>query len=110
MPRQAAAKVSDVEYAKIERLVQAGMYINVSDFVRDAIRSRLAELTMGPAEVDSGRLEEEVLEYLRSRGGEAWPDDIASELGVSVLDVLEALESLRRKGKAVEARPVEREA
>ncbi len=110
MPRQVATRVSDREHEKIEQLVQAGLYINVSDFVRDAIRGRLAGLAMGTRQVDRDELEEEVAGYLRSRRGEVWPDEMAEDMGVSVLEVLEALESLREQGRAEEVRYVEREA
>lgn len=86
------------------------MYINVSDFVRDAVRSRLAGLATGTRAIDRKQLEREVLDCLRSRGGDVWPDEIAEDLGTSVLEVLEALESLRKEGRAVEVELVEREA
>ncbi len=110
MPRQVATRISDREYEKIEQLVRAGLYINISDFVRDGVRSRLAGLTMGTRQVDPEELEEEIESYLRSRGGDVWPDEMAEDIGVSVLEVIEALESLQRRGKAEEVRHVEREA
>lgn len=110
MPRQLATRVPDREYEKIEQLVKAGLYLNVSDFVRDAVRARLAGLALGTSQMDPDRLEEEVEAYLRRRGGEAWPDEMAEDLDVPVLQVLRALESLRRKGRVEEIQAVEREA
>jgi len=44
MAKQVAAKLSDVEYNQIRRIVRSGLYINSSDFVRDAVRRRLSEI------------------------------------------------------------------
>ena len=110
MPQQAATRIPDREYEKIQDLVEAGLYLNVSDFVRDAIRSRLAELALGSRRVDPEGLQGEVEAHLRERGGEVWPDEVAEALDVSILDVLEALEALAARGRAEEVRRLEREA
>ena len=102
MSSQVSSKLSKREMAEIQKLVRAGLYINVSDFVRDTIRRRLQELKMvslDPPDV----VQQKVYEHFKSRGGSSWPDEAAVELGYSVLEVLEALEQLRRKGKAWEA-------
>lgn len=110
MPQQAATRIPDREYEKIQQLVEAGLYLNVSDFVRDAIRSRLEDLALGARRVDPEGLQVEVEAYLRERGGEAWPDEMAEALEVSILDVLGALETLAARGRAEEIRRLEREA
>ncbi len=43
-----------------------------------------------------------VYDYFKSKGVPVWPDEAALELGYSVLEVLNALERLRKKGKAQE--------
>jgi Arc/MetJ-type ribon-helix-helix transcriptional regulator len=87
---------------EIAKLVKSGLYINTSDFVRDAIRRRLQELrsiSLDPPQV----VQQRVYEFFKSKGGSAWPDEAAIELGYSVLEVLGALEQLRKRGKAMEA-------
>ncbi len=101
MPNQVSTKLSKREMVEIQKLVGAGLYINVSDFVRDAIRRRLQELkavSLDPPDV----VQEKVYEYFKKKGGSSWPDEAAIELGYSVLEVLEALEQLRKRGKASE--------
>lgn len=87
---------------EINKIVKAGLYINVSDFVRDAVRVKLRELKstkLDPPEV----IKQRVYEYFKARGGSGWPDEAAIELGYSVLEVLDALERLRKEGRAREA-------
>jgi Arc/MetJ-type ribon-helix-helix transcriptional regulator len=102
MSRQVAAKISDVEYKQIRRLVSGGLYINSSDFVRDAVRRRLGEIS-SVAKTNSPKLREELYHYMKERGGLVWPDDAARELGYSVMEIVEALKKLEREGKVEEA-------
>jgi Arc/MetJ-type ribon-helix-helix transcriptional regulator len=108
MSRQVAAKISDVEYKQIRRLVSGGLYINSSDFVRDAVRRRLGEIS-SVTRTDSPNLREELYRYMKQRDGFVWPDEAARELGCSVIEILEALKKLEREGKVEEAQrlPVE---
>jgi len=109
LSKQVAAKLSKVEYDQIRRLVTTGLYINSSDFVRDAVRRRLAEIN-AVAKTKSGNLKEELYRYMKERGGLIWPDEAARELGYSVLDVLEALRKLEKEGRAVESQGISIEA
>ena len=106
---QVAAKVSTVEYKQIKHLVRAGLYINSSDFVRDAVRRRLNEIG-SVAKTGSAKLKDELYRYMAERGGVVWPDEAARALDCSVLEVLEALKRLEREGKAKEAETLSAEA
>ena len=108
MSKQVATKLSKTEYEQIRGLVRTGLYINSSDFVRDAVRRRLQEIK--PAKIKITNLKEEVYRYMKKRGGLVWPDAAARDLGFSVLDVLEALRRLEKEGRAVEAEDVSMEA
>ncbi len=101
MPTQVSAKLTKKEFEEIRKLVRSGLYLNTSDFVRDAVRrslSELKEVSMEAPEV----VEKKVYDYFRSKGTAVWPDEAALELGYSVLEVLNALERLKKKGKARE--------
>lgn len=102
MVTQISTKVSKKEFEEIRRLVKSGLYINISDFVRESVRKRLSELKEISSDAPSV-IEKKVYEYFKSKGGSGWPDDAARELGYSVIEVLDALERLRKKGKAEEA-------
>jgi Arc/MetJ-type ribon-helix-helix transcriptional regulator len=101
MKDQVSTKLSRREYDEVARLVKSGLYINTSDFVREAIRHRLEQFggaSLDPPDV----IQERVYEYFKRRGGSAWPDEAALELGYSVVEVLDALGRLAKKGKARE--------
>lgn len=81
--------------------MKAGLYINTSDFVRDAIRKNLSSLRETTLDAPED-VEKRVYHHFRSKGGAVWPDDAARDLGYSVLTVLGVLEKLKKKGKAKE--------
>jgi Arc/MetJ-type ribon-helix-helix transcriptional regulator len=103
MTSQVSTKLSKKEIQEIRRLVKTGLYINTSDFVRDAIRKNLSSLKEVSLD-DPEAIEKRVYHYFRSKGGAVWPDDAARDLGYSVLTVLDVLEKLRKKGKAKESK------
>ena len=109
MSKQVAAKVSKVEYELIRRLVKSGLYINSSDFVRDAMRRRLAEINSA-VKTPRGDLRRELYDYMKEHDGLIWPDEAARDLGYSVLDILETLRKLEREGRAIEAEDIHIEA
>ncbi|HXX72939.1 MAG TPA: hypothetical protein VEI80_04520 [Candidatus Acidoferrales bacterium] len=109
MSKQVATKLSKVEYGQVRRLVANGLYINSSDFVRDAVRRRLTEIN-AVAKTKSGNIKDELYHYMKDRGGLVWPDDAARDLGYSVLDILEALRRLEKEGRAMESQDISIEA
>ena len=102
MPTQVSAKLSKKEFEEIHKLVGSGLYINTSDFVREAVRKRLSELKEVSMDAPAV-VEKRVYDYFRSKAVAVWPDEAARELGYSVFEVLNALERLRKKGRAWEA-------
>ncbi len=66
------------------------------------MRRRVAEIH-AIAKPSSGKLKDELFRYMKERGGLIWPDEAATELRYSVLDVLEALRKLEKEGRAVES-------
>lgn len=109
MSKQVAAKLSKVEYDQIRRLVTTGLYINSSDFVRDAVRRRLTEIN-AVTKTKTGNIKDELYRFMKERGGLIWPDEAARELGYSVLDILEALRKLEKEGRAIESQDISIEA
>jgi Arc/MetJ-type ribon-helix-helix transcriptional regulator len=74
------SKVSAVELEEIKKLVAAGVYLNTSDFVRDAIRDKLAAIkTIKYRDVDYETAKKEIRGYFRDRG-EAYPSEIEEDL------------------------------
>lgn len=82
--RMIGAKVAAVELEKIRNLVEAGAYLNSSDFVRDAIREKLSSIeVIRLRDIDYKTAKKEVLGYYE-KFREAYPDEAANELGIGV--------------------------
>jgi len=97
------AKIASAEARQIRELIEAGVYLNESDFVRDAIRHRLSEIKVVKCRnVDYETAKKEILGYYRSRG-EAYPDDAAGDLELDFDIVMKATEELKKEGRLVEA-------
>jgi Arc/MetJ-type ribon-helix-helix transcriptional regulator len=97
------AKMAPVEARQIRELIDVGVYINESDFVRDAIRRRLSEIKVIKCrDVDCETAKKEILGYYKSRG-ESYPDEAALDLELDFDLVMKATMELRKEGRLVEA-------
>ncbi len=97
------AKIAPAEAAQIRELIEAGIYLNESDFVRDAIRHRLSEIKVIKCrDIDFETAKKEVLGYYKSQG-EAYPDEVAADLELDFDLVMKATNELRKEGRLVEA-------
>lgn len=96
---QAAVKLTPKEFEGVERLVKAGYFLNISDFVRSAVRDKLE--TMKPTvvrRISPRAARKEVYLYVKSRPG-IYPDEIADALNLSIETVMKAVTALMSKGK-----------
>ena len=97
------AKIAAAEAAQIRQLIEAGVYLNESDFVRDAIRHRLSEIKVIKCrDVDYETAKKEVLGYFK-RLGESYPDEASGDLELDFDLVMKITEELRKEGRLVEA-------
>jgi len=97
------AKIASAEARQIRELIEAGVYLNESDFVRDAIRHRLSEIRVIKCrDVDYETAKKEILGYYKSRG-EAYPDEVAGDLELDFDIVMKATDELRKEGRLEEA-------
>ncbi len=97
------AKIASAEARQIRELIEAGVYLNESDFVRDAIRHRLSEIKVIKCrDVDYETAKKEILGYYKSRG-EAYPDEVAGDLELDFDIVMKATDELRKEGRLEEA-------
>ena len=97
------AKIAAAEAAQIREMIEAGVYLNESDFVRDAIRHRLSEIKVIKCrDVDYETAKKEILGYFKSRG-ESYPDEASMDLELDFDLVMKTTEELRKEGRLVEA-------
>ena len=97
------SKIAVAEAAQIRELIEAGVYLNESDLVRDAIRHRLSEIKVVKCrDVDYETAKKEILGYFKSRG-ESYPDEASVDLALDFDLVMKITEELRKEGRLVEA-------
>lgn len=93
------AKLAAKEVEQIKKLVRAAHYLNVSDFVRAAGRDKLAEVRLiHERPTDAKEAGKEILRYLREHG-EAYPSNIAAELGLDLSVTMRAVQGLVKEGR-----------
>jgi Arc/MetJ-type ribon-helix-helix transcriptional regulator len=80
-------------------LVTSGIYLNISDFVMDAVRDKLAAIkTIKYRDVDYKTAKKEVMGYFQERG-EAYPSDIEEDLELDYKLICQIVEELKREGR-----------
>ena len=94
VPKTVGTKLTHLEYEKVQNLVDAGMYLSVSDLIRDAIREKLEGIEIIKLrDVDYKTAKKEVLGYYK-KFREAYPSDIANELGLELETVYKIVKEL----------------
>jgi len=93
------SKVSAVELEQIRKLVDTGVYLNTSDFVRDAIRDKLAAIKIIKyRNIDYETAKKEVIGYFQRRG-EAYPSEIEEDLELDYHLICDIINELKREGR-----------
>lgn len=93
------SKVSAVELEQIKQLVASSVYLNTSDFVRDAIRDKLAAIkTIKYRDIDCDTAKKEVMGYSQERR-EAYPSEVEEDLELDYKLVCQIVEELKREGR-----------
>lgn len=91
------------DYNEIQELINAGRYISISDFLRDAVRDKLysksnvAEV-IKIRNVDYSEAKKEVLDYYRTYK-EAFPHEVAEALELDYELVWRITEDLKKEGR-----------
>jgi Arc/MetJ-type ribon-helix-helix transcriptional regulator len=97
--RVIGSKVSAVELEEIKKQVASGAYLNTSDFLRDAIRDKLAAIkTIKYRDVDYETAKKEVMGYFQDRG-EAYPSDLEEDLELDYDLIRQIIDELKREGR-----------
>jgi Arc/MetJ-type ribon-helix-helix transcriptional regulator len=93
------SKVSAIELEQIKKLVASGAYLNTSDFVRDAIRDKLAAIkTIKYRDVDYETAKKEVMGYFQERV-EAYASEAEEDLQIDYKLICQIVDELKREGR-----------
>ncbi|MBZ9570608.1 ribbon-helix-helix domain-containing protein [Methanobrevibacter sp. TMH8] len=95
--KSVATKLTPIEYKEITKLVEAGIYLNSSDFVREAIRDKLKAIKVVKIrDVDYEIAKKEVLGYYRSHL-EAYISEVAEDLELDLELVIKITNELKKE-------------
>jgi Arc/MetJ-type ribon-helix-helix transcriptional regulator len=93
------AKLTRNEIDQINRLVEAGLYLNPSDFIRDAVREKLATIkVIEYRDVDYEIARKEVAGYFQMKG-EAYASDASTDLQLDYELVCKIMDELEKEGR-----------
>ena len=93
------AKLTRNEINQINKLVEAGLYLNPSDFIREAVREKLAAIKVIECrDVDYETAKKEVAGYFQMKG-EAYASDASTDLQLDYEMVCKIMDDLELEGK-----------
>ena len=99
MGKVVGAKLTPNEIDKINKLVQAGLYLNPSDFIRESVREKLAAIkVIEYRDVDYETAKKEVSGYFKMKG-EAYASDASSDLELDYELVCKIMDELEKEGQ-----------
>lgn len=92
-------KLTSREYKEIKGLIESGMYLSVSDFIRESIRDKLRAIkVIKLRNLDYEEAKKEILGYYRSYK-EAYPHEVAEGLELDYDLVWKITEDLKKEGR-----------
>ncbi|WP_297897536.1 ribbon-helix-helix domain-containing protein [Methanobrevibacter sp.] len=92
-------KLAKIEYDEINELVNNGLFLSGSDFVRDAVREKLRRIkVIKIRDIDYDTAKKEVLGYYKSFG-EAYISEVADNLELDLELVSKIVQNLIKEGK-----------
>tara|TARA_Y100000310_G_scaffold343831_2_gene453348 strand:+ start:1861 stop:2199 length:339 start_codon:yes stop_codon:yes gene_type:complete len=98
--KMAGVKLASLEYKKIQEFVDKGAFLNVSDFIREAVRDKLEETRVVQLrEVDYKTAKRDVIEYYKKHK-ESYPSDAALDLGLDLEMVYKIVKELVNEKRA----------
>jgi hypothetical protein len=93
------AKLTRNEIDQINNLVKAGLYLNPSDFIREAVREKLAAIKVIECrDVDYETAKKEVAGYFQMKGV-AYASDASTDLQLDYELVCKIMDDLEMEGK-----------
>ena len=93
------AKLTRNEIDQINKLVESGFYLNSSDFIREAVREKLAAIkVIEYRDVDYETAKKEVAGYFKMKG-EAYASDASLALELDYELVCKIMDDLEKEGQ-----------
>ncbi len=98
-PKAVGTKITPRENKEIQNLIDAGIYLSFSDFIRESIRDKLKAIkVINLRDVDYDTAKKEILGYYRNYS-EAYDYEVAEDLELDYEFVCQVLEELEAEGR-----------
>jgi len=102
---QAAARFSKSDYAKIQHLIDAGLYRSFADFLREAVRDKLGSMEVVSVKVvDADEAERMIENYLKTHLGSIFASELADVLGLEFDITFKTIKKLLEEGRIKKAK------
>jgi Arc/MetJ-type ribon-helix-helix transcriptional regulator len=102
---QAAVRLPKNDYNKIQHLIDAGLYRSFADFLRDAVRDKLASMeVVSVKDVTAQEAEHMIEAYLEAHPGPSFASDIADVLGLEYDITFKTIHKLLEEGRIKKAK------
>jgi Arc/MetJ-type ribon-helix-helix transcriptional regulator len=97
---QAAVRLSRSDHAKIQQLVEAGLYRSFADFLREAVRDKLGSMeVVSVRKVEPKEAERMIEDYLKEHPGQNFASEIADTLGLAFDVTFKTINKLLAEGR-----------
>src|SRR3989338_3363930 len=91
-------RLTEREGEEIKKLVEAGLYISVSEFIRDSVRKNIASMkVVEMRSISKTQARKEILNYMKKHK-EAYASDISEELGIDLDLIFSVMKELDKEG------------
>ena len=95
---QAAVRLSKADYAKVQQLVEGGLYRSFADFLREAVRDKLGSMEIiSLRKVETEDAERMIENYLKEHPGHSFASEIADALGLEFDVTFKTIHKLLRR-------------
>ena len=102
---QLAIRLSKADYAKIQQLVECGLYKSYADFLRAAVHDKLSSMELvSLTEVGPAEAERIIEDYLVKHPGPAFASEIADALGLEYKITFKTIQKLLEEGRVKKAK------
>lgn len=91
-------RLTERDEKEIKKLVDAGLYVSVSEFIRDSVRKNLALFnTLEIRPISKLQARKEIMKYMLDHR-ESYASDISEELGIDLDLVFTIMKGLSKEG------------
>lgn len=97
--KSVATKLTQIEQDEINRLVEAGFFLNNSDFIRQAIRDKIQEYKIiNIRDIPRDQAKQEIQEYFKKHAT-AYVSEVAEDLELDLELVFDITDELEKENK-----------